>query len=153
MTLDQLTKWDRRFLDLATTVGGWSKGPRKRVGAVIVRPDRSVASMGYNGPPRGYDDVAFLEMSREEQHKVVIHAERNAIRQMIFDERHVDKARYSFYVSPLYPCRDCAHSIIEWGFKRVVAYCGHTSDDWAQSAKEAKQLFIGNGVECLFVED
>lgn len=153
MRISELEKWDRRYLALASTVGAWSKGPRKRIGAVIVRPDRSVASMGYNGPPRGYDDVAFLAMTRDEQHDVVIHAERNAIRQMQFDERHSPKRGYTIYVSPLYPCRDCAQSIIDWGFKRVVAYCGHASDDWAESAKDAQKLFVDNDVECLFIKD
>ena len=34
-----LSKWDERFLALAEQVAAWSKGPRKRIGAVIVRPD------------------------------------------------------------------------------------------------------------------
>ncbi|BCG66155.1 dCMP deaminase [Pseudomonas phage vB_PaeS-Yazdi-M] len=74
---DELSKWDRRFIELAEQVASWSKGPRKRIGAAIVRPDRSIASLGYNGPPRGFDDEAFLRMTREEQHAVVIHAEAN----------------------------------------------------------------------------
>lgn len=78
---DELSKWDRRFIELANHVAAWSKGPRKRIGAAIVRPDRSIASLGYNGPPRGFDDAAFLRMTREEQHAVVIHAEDNALRQ------------------------------------------------------------------------
>lgn len=63
-----LPKWDARFLELAEHVAAWSKGPRKRIGAVVVRPDRSVASLGYNGPQRGFNDEAFLRMSRDEQH-------------------------------------------------------------------------------------
>lgn len=76
-----LSKWDARFLELAEHVAALSKGPRKRIGAVIVRPDKSIASLGYNGPPRGFDDEAFLRMTRDEQHSVVIHAEDNALRQ------------------------------------------------------------------------
>lgn len=154
MTLDSLSKWDRRFLDLAQTVGGWSKGPRKRVGAVIVRPDRSVASMGYNGPPRGFDDEAFLAMTRDEQHKVAVHAEANAMLQMNNVDVLLTRLRiYTMFVSPLYPCSDCAKDIIAIGIKRVVAYCGHVSPDWEQSAKDAEELFKKNGVEYLFVKD
>lgn len=36
-----LPKWDARFLELAEHVAEWSKGPRKRIGAVIVRPGKS----------------------------------------------------------------------------------------------------------------
>lgn len=156
MKLDELEKWDSRFLGLAHTVGRWSKGPRKRIGAVIVRPDRSVASMGYNGPPRGFDDELFLKMSREEQHNVVIHAEINAIQQMQKDERFAlsywKAYGYTLYVSPLYPCVGCAQKIIDAGIRRVVAYCGQTSDDWAESARAAEQLFKGHNVDYIKVE-
>ena len=49
-------KWDRRFLELANFVASWSKDPSTKVGAVIVRADRTVASMGFNGFPRGVLD-------------------------------------------------------------------------------------------------
>ena len=50
-------KWDRRFLALAEHVADWSKDPSTKTGAVIVRPDRTIASMGYNGFPRGMADT------------------------------------------------------------------------------------------------
>ena len=106
-----LPKWDARFLELAEHVAEWSKGPRKRIGAVIVRPDKSIASLGYNGPPRGFDDEAFLRMTREDQHSFVIHAEHNALRQT-HDAESV--AGYTLYVSPLFPCARCANKIAEW---------------------------------------
>lgn len=142
-----LSKWDARFLALAEQVAAWSKGPRKRIGAVIVRPDKSIASLGYNGPPRGFDDEAFLRMSREDQHKVVIHAEDNALRQT-HDAESVEG--YTLYVSPLFPCADCAEVIIKAGISRVVAYCGHISPDWRQSSQEAEHMFIKAGVSCIF---
>lgn len=150
---DALSKWDARFIKLAEGVAAWSKGPRKRIGAAIVRPDRSIASLGYNGPPRGFDDEAFLRMSREEQHAVVIHAEDNAFRQMADSERYDVKDGYTLYVSPLLPCADCARLIVSYGIRRVVAYCGHISPDWRASADEAEEIFIAAGVECIFAMD
>lgn len=150
---DALSKWDARFIKLAEGVAAWSKGPRKRIGATIVRPDRSIASLGYNGPPRGFDDEAFLRMSREDQHKVVIHAEDNAFRQMADAERYDVKDGYTLYVSPLLPCADCARMIVSYGIRRVVAYCGHISPDWRASADEAEEIFIAAGVECIFAMD
>lgn len=147
---DELSKWDRRFIELANSVAGWSKGPRKRIGAAIVRPDRSIASLGYNGPPRGFDDEAFLRMTREDQHKVVVHAEDNAIRQAAPGE---DLSACTLYVSPLFPCAVCARLIVSAGIRRVVAYCGHISPDWRASADEAEEVFIAAGVECLFSMD
>ena len=143
-----LPKWDARFLELAEHVAEWSKGPRKRIGAVIVRPDKSIASLGYNGPPRGFDDEAFLRMSRDEQHSVVIHAEDNALQQTHEAE---SVAGYTLYVSPLFPCARCADKIAQAGIARVVAYCGHISPDWRESAEEAERIFIEAGVECLFM--
>lgn len=143
-----LPKWDARFLELAEHVAEWSKGPRKRIGAVIVRPDKSIASLGYNGPPRGFDDEAFLRMTREDQHSFVIHAEHNALRQT-HDAESV--AGYTLYVSPLFPCARCANKIAQAGIARVVAYCGHISQDWRESAEEAERIFIEAGVECLFM--
>ncbi len=143
-----LSKWDTRFLEMAEHVAAWSKGPRKRIGAVIVRPDKSIASLGYNGPARGFDDEAFLRMTRDEQHSVVIHAEDNALRQT-HDAESV--AGYTLYVSPLFPCDKCAEKIARAGISRVVAYCGHISPDWRASAEAAEQVFINAGVECLFM--
>lgn len=143
-----LSKWDSRFIELAEHVGEWSKGPRKQIGAVLVRPDRSVASMGYNGPPRGFDDEAFLRMTREEQHKIVIHAEDNALRQMAWNDQ---ASELTLYVSPLLPCRDCAERIIaDRRIKRVVAYCGHISKDWLNSAEEAYTMLTEAGIEVLY---
>lgn len=157
MKITELNKWDSRFLDLARTVGLWSKGPRTRVGAVIVRHDRSVASMGYNGPPRGFDDEVFLRMTREEQHKVVVHAEVNALQQISQYEAWSMVEGYNFYtmyVSPLYPCVSCAATIASCGIKRVVAYCGqNASQDWLDSAKEAEEVFKRNNIEYIFVTD
>lgn len=144
---ENLSKWDLRFIELAEQVGSWSKGPRKHIGSVIVRPDRSIASLGYNGPPRDFDDEAFLRMTREQQHSVVIHAEINAICQAAPGERFEGS---TLYVSPLLPCDKCARFIVQSGIKRVVAYCGLISPDWRESAKLAEDIFVAGGVVCTF---
>ena len=147
-----LSKWDTRFLEMAEHVAAWSKGPRKRIGAAIVRPDKSVASLGYNGPPRGFDDEEFLSMTRDEQHSVVIHAEENAFRHLSEEDlRRMLVEPYTAYVSPLLPCAGCAEILCGIGVSRVVAYCGHISPDWRKSAQEAAQIFNEAGVDCLFM--
>ena len=45
----------------------------------------------------------------------------------------------------------CADKIAQAGIARVVAYCGHISPDWRESAEEAERIFIEAGVECLFM--
>jgi len=148
MTFDELNKWDARFLELADVVATWSKGPRKRVGACLVRPNRSIASLGYNGPPRGFDDELFLTLPRDEQHKIVVHAEYNALEQLSDSDKLLGSAaNLTLYVTPLYPCKHCAEKIVKAGIVRVVAYCGHISDDWAESAKIAENIFKHAGVD------
>jgi dCMP deaminase len=41
--------WDRYFLGVAEAVAQASKDPSTKVGSVIVRPDRTFVSFGYNG--------------------------------------------------------------------------------------------------------
>ena len=58
-----------KFLSLAREVSTWSKDPSTQVGAVLVRPDRTVAGIGFNGFPRGiYDDPELLN-DRPEKYK------------------------------------------------------------------------------------
>ena len=48
------TKWDKRFMDLASTIGTWSScyQENRHIGAVIVRNKRIITT-GYNGAPAG----------------------------------------------------------------------------------------------------
>lgn len=108
--------WDSRFLSLAKLVAGWSKDPRTQVGCVIVRPDRTIASLGFNGFPRGIEDLPELLADRPFKHKVVIHAEENAL---LHCRENV--AGYTCYVWPVPPCSRCAAKLIQVGISRVVS--------------------------------
>ena len=142
-------KWDKRYIAMAEFIAGWSKGPRSKVGAVVVRPDKTVASLGFNGPPKGFDDAAFVLMAREEQHKIVVHAERNAIEQCGHAEDH---SKNTMYVWPMSPCAECAEFICQAGIKRVVVFFGFMSQQWFESAKKGFEVFERNGVELLLVK-
>ena len=72
-------KWDGRFVELASHIAKWSKDPSTKCGAVIVRSDKTIASVGYNGFPRGLDDSGKLYDNRSVKYDRVIHAEMNAI--------------------------------------------------------------------------
>lgn len=146
MKIKELSKWDKRFIDLATMVGGWSKEPRSRVGAVIVRPDRSIASLGFNGFPRGVDDSDERLANRALKNSIAVHAEMNAIL-----AAHSSVKGCTIYVTPLLPCSHCAGAIVQSGIIRVVATCGQMSQDWLESAKISQIIFDEAGVEYLFV--
>lgn len=114
-SLADLDKWDQRFLDLSTHVAGWSKDPSTKVGSVVVSPDRRVLSMGYNGFPRGVQDLAERLNDRQAKYALVAHAERNAL-----DNSDTSLRGCTLYVT-LQPCSECTKSIIQKGIKRVVS--------------------------------
>ena len=115
-----ISKWDHRFLQLAKTVSEWSKDPSTRCGAVIVRPDKTVASMGFNGFPRGCQDDAELYADRDLKYSRVIHAEVNAVLNAY--ERVQGYTLYSWPPGMAPTCDRCATVVIQSGIARVV-YC------------------------------
>lgn len=111
-----LNKWDTRHLDLARHVAGWSRDPSTQVGCVIVRPDKTIASMGFNGLPRGVKDTDERLKDRDKKLAMTLHAEQNAV--LSAHERLDD---CTVYVWPMPPCSHCAAVLIQAGVKRVVA--------------------------------
>jgi len=136
-------KWDIRFIVLAKHVASWSKDPSTKVGAVIVRPDRTVASVGYNGFPRGCDDSPELYANRDEKIGRVVHAERNAILSA-YERLH----GYTVYCT-FAPCDGCAGEIIQAGIRRVVAPVTPDAlmQRWGVSLTRAATMFAEAGVQ------
>jgi dCMP deaminase len=131
--------WDTRFLELAALVGSWSKDPSTKVGAVIVRPDRTIASLGYNGFPRGVDDTY-----QDREHKLLrtVHAEMNAIL-----SAREPLHGCTIYVTPLCPCSNCAAVIIQAGIEHVVAKMQpQARPEWKASFDAARDMFKQAGL-------
>lgn len=110
-----MTNWDKRFLRLAREIASWSKDPRTKVGCVVVRPDRTIAATGFNGLPRGMVDAEGVLNNRPLKHKLVLHAEENAI---LFSREPLQG--YTLY-STVLPCSQCACRIVQAGITRVVS--------------------------------
>lgn len=132
-------KWHERFFDLAALVGSWSKDPSTKVGAVIIRPDRTIASVGYNGFPR---DVLDIYTTRDDKLLRTVHAEANAI-MSAREPLH----GYTIYVTPLHPCANCAGLIIQSGIK-TVHFKSHaaSSGGWNDHAAVMTEMFTEAGV-------
>ena len=109
-------KWDLRFLRLAREVSTWSKDPSTQVGCVIVRPDKTVASLGYNGFPKSVPDDPELLANREAKYKIIIHSEINAIIAAL-----EPLEGYTIYTYPFPPCSNCASAFVQAGIARAVA--------------------------------
>lgn len=140
--------WDSRFLSLAAHVATWSKDPSTKCGAVIVRPDRTIASLGYNGFPRAVLDNSTLLSDREEKYKRIIHAEMNAI---LFSREPIDG--YWLYTWPFAPCCRCAAHVIQKGVSRVVAPGGSGALWNRHDVALTRDLFKEAGVQLVEVEN
>ena len=123
-----MDKWDKRFMEMASVVAGWSScyQENRHVGAVTVREKR-ILTTGYNGAPGNVESCAERGecLRRREniasgtRHEMcyAVHAEQNAI---------IQAARIGVSLSgaTLYcthqPCGICAKMIINSGITRIV---------------------------------
>lgn len=138
-----------RFLRLAQHISNWSKDPSTKTGSVIVRPDSTVASLGYNGFPRSIKDSPELLNNREEKYKRTIHCEMNAI---LSARESVNG--YTLYNWPGQSCERCAVHIIQAGIARVIApkIDNEFNNRWKESHKLAEELFKEAGVEVVYIK-
>lgn len=111
------SKWDYRFLDLAKLVASWSKDPSTKTGAVIVGPNLSVISVGFNGFPKSMPDSPELLANREEKYSRIVHCEINAL---IFAGRTIP-AGSTLYTYPFISCDRCVVQMLQAGIKKFVA--------------------------------
>ncbi len=115
---DNHISWDECFMQIAHVIAERSKDPSTQVGAVLVTQDNIVVGMGYNGWPRGID-VNALPWEREgdfenTKYAYVCHAEENSI----YNANNITKG-CKIYCT-LFPCNECAKTIIQNGIKEVV---------------------------------
>ncbi|MGI9503513.1 MAG: deoxycytidylate deaminase [Geminicoccaceae bacterium] len=109
------TDWDTRYLDMARLVSTWSKDLKAKVGAVIVRKNRVVAT-GFNGLPSDVLDSEMRLSDQEMKLNMTVHAEENAL---LVAGNDAEGACIYVYGKPV--CCRCAGSIIQAGIRRVVA--------------------------------
>jgi dCMP deaminase len=140
-------KWIRRFLKLAQEVSTWSKDPSTKVGAVIVGKNGQIVSQGYNGFPRGISDRAERLNDRPLKYKLVVHAERNALLNALYNGVSVKGC--TLFVHGLPVCNECAKSIIQAGISKVY-FDTHPKEQWAESTEFALNMFKEAGVEVTY---
>ena len=112
--------WDEYFMGIAMLAARRSKDPNTQVGACIVSEDNIIISTGYNGMPKGCSDDEFPwdrkgENEAATKYPYVVHAELNAI----LNASGRDLRGSRIYVA-LFPCNECAKSIIQSGIKEVI---------------------------------
>ena len=109
-----LEKFDKQYLRMAQIWSENSYAKRLKVGAIIVK-DQMIISDGYNGTPRGFQNIC--EDDNGNTHPYVLHAEANAITKVAQSTNSSKDATLYTLVSP---CMECSKLIIQAGIKRVV---------------------------------
>lgn len=135
--------WDDYFMGIAILSSLRSKDPNTQVGACIVNEEKRIVGVGYNGFPKGCDDLnfpweregAFLET----KYPYVCHAELNAILNSIKTLKNC-----TIYVA-LFPCNECSKAIIQSGIKEIV----YLSDkyDGTETNQASKRMLDSAGVK------
>lgn len=145
-----MNKWDKRFMELAYTVGTWSScyKENRHVGAVIVK-DKRILTTGYNGASSGVLSCVErgeclrqklnIESGTRQEICYAVHAEQNAIIQAAKLGVSVDGA--TIYVTHQ-PCTICAKMIINSGIKKIIYDQGYPDEFSLQILNEAKVEMI-----------
>lgn len=141
--IDKQTLKDIRYLKMARIWSDNSYAIRRKVGCLIVSSDGSIISDGYNGTPRGFENVCEIldseiqskieGLNDEDQRKeikryadkgiptiskpYVLHAEANAITKLARSTNSSEGC--TLYCTDM-PCVECSKLIIQAGIKRVV---------------------------------
>jgi len=141
-------KWDLRYINLAKEVAKWSKDPSRKIGAVIVGNMGQIISQGFNGLPRGIEDLTERYENREEKYRFTVHAEANAIYNAIHNGSSCSNS--TIYITGLPACHECAKAIIQVGIRRVVMDTPPI-DNWKESAELSLRMFSESGIQVTFI--
>ena len=122
--------WDRYFIEIARLVASRSTCLRRKVGAVVVK-DRRILATGYNGPPSGITHCSEVGCLRErlgvpsgERHELCrgLHAEQNAIIQAAL---HGVSLKGAEIYCTTFPCIICSKMLINAGIQKIYYVEGY----------------------------
>ena len=135
--------WDEYFMEMAELTARRSTCLRRKVGAVIVKERRAVAT-GYNGAPSGIAHCGErggclrqkLGVPSGQRHELcmALHAEQTAIIQAASMGHAIEGG--TIYITHQ-PCVICAKMIINAGIKRIVVREGYPDQLSVDILKEA----------------
>jgi len=135
--------WDEYFMNIAEIVAKRSSCLRRKVGAILVR-DKRILATGYNGAPSGLKHCldtgclrAKMNIPSGERHELCrgLHAEQNAIIQAAYHGVNIKGA--TLYCTNQ-PCIICAKMIINAGITTIMVREGYLDDLATAILDEAK---------------
>lgn len=143
-----MANWNERYLQMAELVGSWSKDPTTKCGAVIVRPDNTVASVGFNGFPKGCSDHESFYNDRELKYARVMHAEVNAI---LLAREPLDGYTIFTHQAPnIGPsCDRCSAAVIQAGIKKIVHRGRVDNPRWNDSIQKGIDMYNEAGIKVV----
>jgi|TARA_Y100000310_G_scaffold207268_2_gene207751 dCMP deaminase len=135
--------WDQYFMGLAHYASIRSHDEQTKVGCVIVNNENHVLSMGYNGFPKGVDD-SDLPTKRPEKYPFMVHAEENAVSNLVA----ITGDELKIYLTH-YPCHRCAkllwqNNVKKWFVEEKNLVASHTNDD-----RKVYNLLVDNGLKIV----
>jgi len=140
--------WELYFIKLAMLVAEKSKDPSTKVGVVIVGPDNEIRSTGFNGFPRGINEVSTKRWTRPTKYKYCEHAERNAIYNAARMGVSLKGCTMYMNFEPV-PCMECARAVIQAGITELVGpnipFPGK-GDQWKEDLEIAAAMLEEAGV-------
>lgn len=115
---------------LAVAASARSEDPYDRVGAVVLRADRTVAGTGYNGAPAG---MTIDWSEKKAVRMAAIHAESNALRLTT-----PSQIIYGFLATTKSPCVDCLKLAAAYGLADI--YYGEPAGPSHAKAFDAAEM-------------
>lgn len=128
---DKRPSWDEWGLILAAAVATRADCTRRKVGAVLMRPDHAVVATGYNGSPPGGPSCLAGQCPRGTKSLeevapgssydtgpgtcIALHAEQNALLRASWDEM----VNSTLYITDV-PCDACSRMIAGTPIARIV---------------------------------
>ncbi len=135
--------WDECLMRMARLIAERSKDPSTQAGAVVADRHNVIYGLGYNGFPRGIDSDK-LPWEREGEfadtkYAYVCHAEENAVY-----NANAPVKGCKIYCT-LFPCNECAKTIIQNGITEVI----YESDKYKDvpAFKASRRLFELAGIK------
>ena len=138
--------WDQYFMGLAYYTSIRSHDSQTKVGCVIVNEHNNIVSMGYNGFPKSVDD-SNLPIVRPEKYPFMVHAEENAISNIISKSYNNLKVYLTHF-----PCHRCAKLLWQNNIKKWYIEAGNLVDSSSEDDIKVYKLLEENGLEIIEIE-
>ena len=117
-TFDSLERpdWDLWFISLCYVISQKSIDKDTKHGAIFTSSDKTILSVGYNGPPRECNDSS-IPLTRPEKYRFLLHAEEAAIANAA--KHGINLQNSTLYITGM-PCEKCFRLLINVGVRKII---------------------------------